>query len=90
MPLKKLHINFLLFILLIILTNSCSAPNKKICSIDSDCAAATCCHPTETINKNYAPDCSVYGCTAVCSGPLDCGAGEPACINNLCGIRSRD
>jgi hypothetical protein len=47
---------------------------------------AQCCHPTDVVNKKYAPRCIDILCTMVCSGPLDCGAGRVACVNNECGI----
>ncbi|MBI3027369.1 hypothetical protein HYY70_04595 [Candidatus Woesearchaeota archaeon] len=57
------------------------------CEKDEDCVAAQCCHPTSTINRKYAPVCGGIVCTGVCSGPLDCGSSQPACIKNKCGIR---
>ena len=59
------------------------------CETDSDCMEATCCHPTEVVNKRFAPDCSGTPCTMSCVGPLDCGAGRPACENNRCTIEER-
>ena len=56
------------------------------CSSDSDCVPASCCHPTSAVNKKYAPDCIGIACTMVCDGPLDCGAGKVACIENTCVI----
>ncbi|MBU1202761.1 hypothetical protein KKH39_01830 [Patescibacteria group bacterium] len=56
------------------------------CESDDDCVPATCCHPTRVVNKNYAPDCAAVACTFSCEGPLDCGAGHPACENNKCVI----
>ena len=60
--------------------------DKKFCEIDSDCAPATCCHPTDVVNKEDAPDCRTAICTAVCMGPLDCGAGEIKCVEKTCRI----
>jgi hypothetical protein len=53
------------------------------CENDSDCVGAECCHPTYCINKAYKGVCNL-GCTAVCEGPLDCGAGTCGCVNNRC------
>lgn len=60
---------------------------SKECTQDSDCVPRACCHPAETINKKYAPKCEEVVCTMNCAGPLDCGCGEPACVNNQCSIR---
>jgi len=59
---------------------------NKTCAIDTDCVPATCCHPTEVINKELAPDCSAVLCTMSCETILDCGQGEPVCKNNICEI----
>ena len=62
--------------------------NTRYCIIDSDCVAATCCHPTAAVNKENQPDCQGTMCTLECQGPLDCGAGKIICENNLCTIKS--
>jgi len=67
-----------------------SPPNPLIvnfCEKDEDCVPAGGCHPTSTINKEFTSYQHKIACTAVCSGPLDCGAGKPICINNKCGIK---
>lgn len=68
--------------------NSDYSPNPLILNFceNDDCAPAQCCHLSSTVNKEFAPYCRNTGCIAVCSGPLDCGAGRPACINNKCSI----
>ena len=68
-----------------VLAISCT-PTAEQCSVDADCVAAQCCHPTSAVNNANAPDCSGVLCTAVCEGPLDCGAGEVKCISNKCAI----
>lgn len=75
----------LLFTVVLLIQISPSALEKN-CNSDSDCVPAACCHPTECINKNYAPDCFGIFCTQVCEGPLDCGAGKCACVNNKCAV----
>lgn len=57
-----------------------------LCIQDSDCVPATCCHPTECVIKEKTPDCSSMFCSTVCSGPLDCGAGNCGCVNNKCEV----
>ena len=58
------------------------------CKIDDDCVPAQCCHPTSCINKKFAPDCSGSVCTEVCDGPIDCGAGRCACMDNKCVVEN--
>ena len=55
-----------------------------------NCVPATCCHPTECVLSEQAPDCSKAICTAVCSGPLDCNAGHCEFINNKCAVISNE
>lgn len=55
------------------------------CTLDSDCVAAQCCHPTSAVNKKYAPDCNDVACTMECSPKtLDCGQGEIKCLEGIC------
>ncbi|MBW2963602.1 hypothetical protein KY306_02400 [Candidatus Woesearchaeota archaeon] len=66
-----------------------SAPfdDSKKCSVDSDCIAATCCHASEAVNKENAPDCSGVFCTQECvSGTIDCQQGEIKCVNGGCKV----
>ena len=55
------------------------------CSADSDCVPAQCCHPTSCINKAFKGVCTLL-CTAVCEGPLDCGAGHCGCVGGRCTV----
>jgi len=59
---------------------------KTACYSDSDCVPDSCCHASAVVNKKYAPDCTGVACTQECSGPMDCGMGKPACVNNACTI----
>ncbi len=55
-----------------------------ICTIDSDCVPATCCHATDCVNAHFEPDCSGVVCTAQCVfGTVDCGGGC-ACVSGRC------
>lgn len=65
-----------------------SFPCSTSCESDSDCVGAQCCHPTSCINKAYKGVCNLV-CTAVCEGPLDCGAGTCGCVNNRCVVIPR-
>ena len=59
--------------------------NDKACSQDSDCVKASCCHATDVVNKENAPDCKGIMCTQVCEpGTLDCGQGQKKCLENIC------
>jgi len=58
------------------------------CSADSDCVPASCCHANSCISLNKKSDCSGMFCTAVCQGPLDCGAGHCSCVKNKCEVVS--
>jgi len=60
---------------------------RKSCNTADDCVAASCCHPDEVVNNEYAPECDGVACTTVCAGPLDCGCGEIVCEDSQCGIR---
>ena len=56
-----------------------------ICVRDSDCIPVSGCHPSECIIKDkYVEPSERLFCSAVCSGPLDCGAGSCGCVNNKC------
>ncbi len=83
---------FLVFIavagsfLILFIKNSSFGESKKSCFVDDDCVPAQCCHPTDVVNRLYAPDCKDVICTTVCKGPIDCGKGRPACINEKCVI----
>ena len=57
--------SIVLIVLVSLLLVSCT-PSEKACSADSDCVPATCCHPTDALNKAYAPDCGGTLCTDVC------------------------
>ena len=60
-------------------------PSEKQCVSDADCVPAQCCHSTDTVNKDFAPDCSKTFCTMECApGTLDCGQGEVKCVKKQC------
>lgn len=59
----------------------------KQCLIDQDCVPAGCCHASEAVNKDNAPDCADVFCTTECQeGTLDCGQGEVKCISGSCEV----
>ncbi len=77
---------FPLLIIVAIIRSSCSSiPPEKRCSIDSDCIPAACCHATDIVNKEYAPNCKDQLCTLDCQpNTLDCGQGQVKCIQKQC------
>jgi hypothetical protein len=78
----------LIFLVFVIFYNpkDSSASKQNYCLSAKDCSPATCCHPSEVVNKDYAPDCSGAFCSQECSGPLDCNMGRIDCIDNECKI----
>jgi hypothetical protein len=59
---------------------------QRECSSDSECAPAQCCHSVSCTTRKNSPNCSGIFCTAVCIGPMDCGAGRCACLGGKCSI----
>lgn len=60
--------------------------DKRACDRDADCVAATCCHPTDVVNRAYTPQCANVMCTMSCETDLDCGRGVPVCRNGVCAV----
>lgn len=54
------------------------------CTRAADCVPAECCHPADCVPASQAPVCGDIMCTAVCMGPLDCGAGSCGCAGGKC------
>ena len=55
------------------------------CLVDNDCVPQACCHASECVTIEKAPDCSGILCTLECApGTLDCGQGSCACENRRC------
>lgn len=79
---------FTLILTLISGATAFSLPAKKECRQSSDCAAASCCHPTEAVLVDDAPKCDGIMCSTECKGPLDCGIGKIECVEKACAIVS--
>ncbi len=81
---------FILLVHFIILSDENNVSEKidlsnKVCSQDNDCVKASCCHATDVVNRDNAPDCSGVMCTQVCEpGTLDCGQGQKKCLEGIC------
>ena len=71
------------------LTDVTDSDTNKSCNTNDDCVRASCCHATDVINKEFAPDCSDVMCTMSCDTVLDCGQGEPVCNNGICEIDTK-
>ena len=60
-------------------------PTEKVCSLDKDCVPAICCHASDTVNRDNAPDCRGILCTMDCvPETLDCGQGQMKCVQDQC------
>ena len=60
-------------------------PAEKSCTEDKDCVKADCCHASDAVNKENAPDCKGMLCTMECKpGTTDCGQGEIKCVEGSC------
>ena len=76
----------LLVLLSAVLLISCT-PAEKVCSVDTDCVQATCCHPSAAVPKEAGPDCAGQFCTQECMpGTIDCGQGEIKCLEGSCQV----
>jgi hypothetical protein len=62
------------------------AGDLTVCTNDSQCVPARCCHPGSCIRDLSRPPCTDVVCTADCSGPLDCGAGHCGCVDGTCQV----
>lgn len=57
------------------------------CQADSDCVAASCCHPSACVALADAPACEQTDCTTECAPQtMDCG-GACLCHEGLCAAR---
>jgi len=77
---------FLFFILLAVTGCVVKPPSyaSGFCNSDEDCVPASCCHATDCVSKDQAPDCTDVFCTMECRpGTLDCG-GRCVCEDNKC------
>lgn len=66
-------------------TNLNNVPENKLCQKDGDCVPAACCHASDAVNLQNAPNCKGMMCTMDCAPKtLDCGQGEIKCVENEC------
>jgi polar amino acid transport system substrate-binding protein len=77
-------------LVLLVFITGCITPvpdgnENRTCSVDSDCVPEQCCHPTSCIKQSFKGECTEL-CTAVCEGPIDCGAGHCGCVNGTCQV----
>lgn len=58
--------------------------NSK-CATDAECVKNACCHATECVNQEFAPQCGGVMCTMDCrGGTMDCGWGKCLCQEGKC------
>ncbi len=82
---KRVGSIFLIVVLLFLISCKPVVDETKVCTTDSDCVASACCHATDVVNKQHAPDCAGTFCTMECQPQtLDCGQGQTACIKGEC------
>lgn len=83
---KKIFWPILVFLLVVIITLAVrvvtNGPEESL-----ECVKATCCHATECLPADQAPDCSTSLCTQECvPGTLDCGQGSCQNIEGECTV----
>jgi len=82
----KKRILLITLIAISLLAIACT-PKESQCQVDSDCVAATCCHASNAINKEFAPSCEGILCSSSCEpGTLDCSQAKVACVKNKCTV----
>ena len=55
--------------------------------LGEECVPASCCHATECVLKNKAPNCDGMFCTMNCEpDTLDCGQGSCEFVNGKCEV----
>lgn len=81
---KKVVWCLMIMLSAVLFLSSC-IPQEKVCSLDKDCVQAVCCHASDTVNHDNAPDCRGVLCSTECvQGTFDCGQGQMKCIQNQC------
>lgn len=68
--------------------DACGPQEERACTTREDCAPATCCHATDTVNADHAPDCADVMCTEdyhPCT--TDDESIRPACMAGRCIMR---
>ena len=84
---KKILIGVLWIFSLLFIVSCSTTISENYCTEDNDCIAESCCHSTESVNRDKAPDCQGVLCTASCEeGTLDCGFAKAKCIENSCTV----
>ncbi len=86
---RKIMIMFLLLsvAMFLVACSGSSVPAEKVCVEDSECVAAECCHSSDSVNEDYAPDCQGVLCSAECAAnTLDCGQAKSRCVEGACTV----
>ena len=89
---KKLFwiIILLIIVLIVLIYFIKQQESEKECIRDEECVAGSCCHPETCVAAEQAPECNGVMCSMVCSGPLDCGAGDCGCVKGKCEVISNE
>ena len=81
---KKVIVGLMSILLVTIFLTSC-VPEEKVCTLNKDCVQSVCCHASDTVNHDNAPDCRGVLCSTECvPETLDCGQGQMKCIQGQC------
>ena len=84
---KQIILITILTLMLFLVSCGSGIPAEKACTEDSQCVAATCCHSTESVNEDYAPNCQGVFCSSGCEeGTLDCGFAKSRCVEGACSV----
>ena len=76
---RAIAIMFLL-LSIVLVSGGCVETSSEV-----TCVPASCCHPTECVTSDQAPDCSGLLCTQECvPGTLDCQQGYCEAIDGEC------
>jgi len=63
-----------------------NVPAEFACNTADDCMPKEACHATSCVAQGFEENREGILCSQVCSGPLDCGAGECGCVQGRCQI----
>ena len=72
-----------LLALLVLALGAVTMAQGQVCSADTQCVPAQCCHAAACVHESARPDCAATICSMSCDpNTLDCGQGRCACASN--------
>lgn len=87
---KKVLFNLVILVVLIILVSIIFLVKTKSSFEEGnpfECVPSQCCHASECVLKQDAPECTNSFCTAECrEKTMDCGAGHCEYLNGKCEV----